>query len=91
MIKKHQISFLNKLNTVTLYEIRIHANKIKPTSQTYFENLFPNCKPGWESIYSLPRRVTLDANLRMFQYKLLNNVLYMNNMIFRFKKVDLRL
>ena len=36
----------------------------------------------------MPRRVTLDTNLRMFQYELLNNVLYRNNMLFRFKKVD---
>ena len=54
----------------------------------YFENLFSNFKPDWKSIYLLPRRVTLDTNLRMFQYKLLNNVLYLNNMLFRFKKVD---
>ena len=39
------------------------------------------------SIYLLPRCVTLDTNLRMFQYKLLN-VLYLNNMLFSFKKVD---
>ena len=39
------------------------------------------------SIYLLPRCVTLDTNLRMFQYKLLN-ILYLNNMHFRFKKVD---
>ena len=58
------------------------------TSQTYFDNLFPNFKPDWKSIYLLPRCVTLDTNLRMFQYKLLNNVLYLNNMLFRFKKVD---
>ena len=49
---------------------------------------FSNFKPDWKSIYLLPRRVTLDTNLRMFQYKLLNNVLYLNNMLFRFKKVD---
>ena len=88
MIKKHQILSLNKLNSATLYEILIDANNIKPTSQTYFENLFSNFKPDWKSIYLLPRRVTLDTNLRMFQYKLLNNVLYLNNMLFRFKKVD---
>ena len=88
LIKKHQILSLNKLNSATLYEILIDANNIKPTSQTYFENLFSNFKPDWKSIYLLPRRVTLDTNLRMFQYKLLNNVLYLNNMLFRFKKVD---
>ena len=88
LIKKYQILSLNKLNSATLYEILIDANNVKPTSQTYFENLFSNFKPDWKSIYLLPRRVTLDTNLRMFQYKLLNNVLYLNNMLFRFKKVD---
>ena len=79
---------MNKLNSTTLYEILTDANKIKPTSQTYFENLFPNFKPNWKSIYLLPRRLTLDTNLRMFHYKSLNNVLYLNNMLFRFRKVD---
>ena len=87
-IKKHHILSLNKLNSATLYEIFIDANNVKPTSQTYFDNLFSNFKPDWKSIYLLPRRVTLDTNLRMFQYKLLNNVLYLNNILFRFKKVD---
>ena len=91
LIKKHQVFSLNKLNSATYYEILIDANKIKPTSQTYFENLFPNFKPDWKRIYLLPRRVTLDANLRMLQYKLLNNVLYLSNTLFRFKKVDSRL
>ena len=88
LIKKHQILSLNKLNSATLYEILIEGNKIKPTSQTYFENLFLNFNLDWKSIYLLPRRVTLDTNLRMFQYKLLNNVLYLNKMLFRFRKVD---
>ena len=32
--------------------------------------------------------MTLDINLRMFQYKLINNVLYLNNILFSFGKVD---
>ena len=84
LIKKHQIISLNKLNSATLYEILIDSNKIKPTSQTYFENLFPHFKPDCKSIYLLPRRVKLDTNLRMFQYKLLNNII----LLFRFRKVD---
>ena len=88
LIKKHQIFSLNKLKSAILYEILIDANKIKPTSQTYFENLFPNFKPDWKSTYLLPRRVTLGTNFRILQYKLLNNVLYLNSMLFRFKKVD---
>ena len=36
----------------------------------------------------LPRIVTKDSRLRVFQYKLLNNVLYLNKMLFRFGKID---
>ena len=36
MINKHQIFSLNKLSRAIL----IDANKIKPISQTYFENIF---------------------------------------------------
>ena len=65
-MKKYEILFLNKLNSATLYEILIDVNNVKPTSQTYFENLFMNFKPDWKSIYLLPRDVTLDTILQMF-------------------------
>ena len=39
------------------------------------------------NVYLLPSRVTVDTNLRIFQYKILNNVLYLNEKLFRFKKV----
>ena len=45
LIKKHQIFPLNKVNSTILYEILIDRNKLKPTSQTYFEILFANFKP----------------------------------------------
>ena len=36
----------------------------------------------------LPRIVTKDSRLQVFQYKILNNVLYINKMLFRFGKID---
>ena len=36
----------------------------------------------------MPRRVTIDTNVRIFQYKILNNVLYLNEKPFRFKIVS---
>ena len=32
--------------------------------------------------------VTLDTNLRVFQYKLLNRIIFMNDKLFKFKLVD---
>ena len=87
-IKKHQIFSLNNINSATLYETLNDANKVKPTSKIYFGNVFPNFKPDWKSVCLLPRLVTLVTNLRMFQYKFLNNILCLNNMLFRFKKID---
>ena len=36
----------------------------------------------------MPRRVTIDTNLRIFQYKILNNALYLNEKLFKFKIVS---
>ena len=38
-------------------------------------------------IYLLPRHVALDVNLRIFQYKLLNKVLYLNNVFLGLRKL----
>ena len=40
LIKKHQILCLNKLDSKELYNIQLLANSLKPTSQSYFENVF---------------------------------------------------
>ena len=37
-------------------------------------------------IYTLPRHVTINTNLRIFQYKLLHNILYLNEMLYKFGK-----
>ena len=41
----------------------------------------------WEKIYSLPFKVTLHTKLREFQDKILNRILYTDEMLFKIKKV----
>ena len=41
----------------------------------------------WAEIYLLPHKPTLNTKLRVFQYKVLNNVLYLNKIFFRCGKV----
>lgn len=62
-----------------------------PTSQKYFANLFPNLQLEWKDIYMLPRKVSMDTKLRIFQYKILNNILYLNKQLFTFKKTNTKL
>ena len=49
---------------------------------------FQSDEEGREKIYSLPSKVTLHTKLREFQYKVLNRILYTNEMLFKIKKVD---
>ena len=52
----------------------------KKTDQTF--------RLDWEKIYLLPFKTTLYTKLREFQYKLLNRIIYTNEMPFKFRKID---
>ena len=64
------------------------ANFLKPSSQAYFENVFAGYVSEWNNIYFLPRIVTSDARIRIFQCKILLNVLYLNKKLFQFNKIS---
>ena len=85
LIKNHQIYCLDKLSSKEICRILIELTDLKP-SQIYYKNIFQNSNLDWKTIYTLPRIVTKDSRLRVFQYKLLNNALYLNEMHFRFGK-----
>ena len=42
----------------------------------------------WNRAYVLPRLCTIDSYLRVFQYKILNNILFLNNRLFKMGKID---
>ena len=58
------------------------------TSQLYFERVLGFGKVEWGKVYMLPRIVTIESSLRSFQYKILNNILYLNERLFKFNIVD---
>ena len=87
IVRNSQIHSLNKLTSKQLYLILVEANTVKPTAQDYFENLFETSQFKRKNIYFLIRNTTLDTKARMFQYKVLHNILYANKMLFKFGKV----
>ena len=52
---------------------------------------FPSLSFTWKNVYVLPRIVTINNRLRVFQYKVLNNVLYLNKHPYIFKLSDTKL
>ena len=84
-LRKYNILFsLNKSNSKRPYLIQLTRDFCKPTSQIYFEKHFNDCILGWKYVYVLPCIVTSDPHIRYFQYKFLNDVLYLNEKFFCF-------
>ena len=61
-------------------QIRVH-----PTAKLKYESLFNDKNLDWKEIYLIPHKVTLDIRTRIFQYKLLNRILYTNNLLYKMK------
>ena len=51
-----------------------------------FWKSFSRARVNWKEIYILPRKVSLDYNVRSFQYKVFSNILYLNKKIVIFGK-----
>ena len=75
---------LHKLSSKEIYSVLIRNIVNKPTSNIYFEKLFENTTLDWNKIYLSPRLATIDTTLRSFQYKILNNVLFLNKKLYTF-------
>ena len=58
------------------------------TAQKSLEQACNLNNANWGKIYLLPRVTTIDSSLRSFQYKILNNTLYLNECLFKFNIVD---
>ena len=68
VIRSFRVLALEKLTSREIYDILITKKTNKPTSQRYFENLFNRNDIGWNEIYLLPRKATVNSYLRNFQY-----------------------
>ena len=90
-IKNNQILAIDKLIPKELFSLSIFLKNELPISQKCFWNIFPNLQVEWKKVYILPRKVSNDTNLRMFLYKILNNILYLNKQLFIFNKKDTKL
>ena len=59
-------------------------NQVPPTAQQKTSDKHPDTSINWKKVYSLPFRTTLDSKLREFQYKILKNIVFTKDKLFRF-------
>ena len=64
---KNQVYALSKLDSKELFKMQVLLKYTKPTSQHYFEKYFSKSNIDQKKIYILPRVVTVDNRIRVFQ------------------------
>ena len=79
---------LSKVSSKLLYKVFKNRKQVPPTAQKKFEEKFPYFSFNWNDIYSLPFIVTIETKIREFQYKILNNIVFTNEKMFKFKMTD---
>jgi len=77
-----------KVTLKMLYNEFKYKKQTAPSAQKKIKLKYPNLSLEWKEIYSLLFTVTHDTKTREFQYKLLNNIVFTNEKLFRLKMID---
>ena len=73
---------INSVTAELVYKLRIGHKFLPLTSMKLLSTKFNiDDQKTWPSVYLLPAIATLDTKIRMFQYKILNNIFYLNPFI----------
>ena len=80
--------FLPNLTVKETYKTLI-MNLVKQlTAQKSIESVLQRNDIDWATVYSIPQETTIESRMRIFHYKILNNVLYLNNRLHKFSYIE---
>ena len=74
---------LQYMSVKAAYKILIRPLVKAPTFQKHLEKLLCRQDLDWASMYMIPQMVTVKSKLRIFQYKVINNILYLNDKLYK--------
>ena len=75
---------ISDVTSKQIYDSFLGQKQTPPTAQQKLTEKYSETSINWEKVYSLAFRTTLDSKLREFQYKILNNIVFTNDKLFRF-------
>ena len=90
-LQETPIAITLPLTSKAYYGKLIKQTQTNPTSQLYWEQIIRNADDEYhpyeihtdcKKIYLLPRRATIESYTRSFQYKIINNALFLNKKLF---------
>ena len=71
-----------------IYKQLIGRNVKEPSSKFYFNRNFDLEEDfPWDKVYTLPYNTTVESITRVFQYKILNYIFYLNKRLYRMELV----
>ena len=79
---------LSSVKPKSLYNAFKMAKQTPPSAQKRFQDQFPDVQFDWNEIYSLSLKVSLETKIKEFQYKVLNNIVFTNEKLFKIKMID---
>ena len=75
------------ITSKTAYQILLKSLVRPATVPSSLESSLQLTNADWKKIYTLPRLTTMESSLCSFQYKILNNVLFLNERLYKFNVV----
>ena len=79
---------IDTIRTKEFYDLLMSKIFKQPSSQKTIARKLNVEISDWKEIYTLPRKTTHDSHSRIFQHKILNNILYLNKLLHQFKIVS---
>ena len=79
---------LSQVKTNQIYDSLVRKSFIPPTAKKTFSEKFEIGEELWPKIYMLSSKCAIDTRTRAFQYKILNNILYLNKHLYKMKVIE---
>ena len=79
---------IDKLIPRVFYSRLLETMIENPTSIKNLEKYLSDEEIDWNKVFLLPWKVTIDSNLNVFQYKILNNILSLNDKLHKINIVN---
>ena len=85
MVSSREHVFYNifKVKASHIYEIFVQKKFKPPTAKAKISAKFKITEDLWSRIYTMASKCTLDTKTRIFQFKILDNVLYLNKQLYK--------
>ena len=81
-------TFLPDMSVKPVYRALVKPLINPPTAQKSLEQYLEKSEIDWEKVYLTPLKITIESQLPVFQHKILNNILYLNNRLFKMGYVE---